>query len=849
MLTGKTKRQLSIKWGHLRLAIIFLFMSGIKLGGETISFQNEIQPIFQKRCLLCHNETAASGGLVLTTYETLKKGGESGPVVIGGNTNESLLLQMVRGKSPRMPKSGKPLKPTELELIRTWIAEGGRPTGSATQVMKSDEWWSFKPFRRPPVPTGHSSWARTPIDAFIQAQMSKKGLEPSKEADRKTLIRRLMFNLHGLPPTPEEVKTFIKDTSKYAYEKLVNRLLASPRYGERWGRHWLDVVHYGESHGFDKDKPRPNAWPYRDYVIRSFNEDKPYARFVEEQLAGDILFPDNPEGIVATGFIASGPWDFVGHAELREGTVDKKKTRLLDRDDMVATTMSTFTSLTVHCARCHNHKFDPITQEDYYSLQAVFAGVERAERPFDLDPLIGRQRRPLLSKRRTIQADIEPLLSLTGKLTSLKTKKIDKKIKNLQEERSEARDQQKIVVTKSEKLEKEIQRKTQEIDQLKKEQTKLKRSLLDKETLKKLNNLENNLAELNKKLDALPPPKTVYAAANSFKGIGAFSPSWKPRPIHLLKRGNVEAPGKLMGPGAVAAVPGLLARFKTTNPDNEGERRVALAKWITDPNNPLTWRSAVNRIWHYHFGRGIVDSPNDFGRMGGTPTHPNLLNWLAVEFRENGGSFKKLHRLILQSSVYRQTSKNNSLYYHTDSENRFLWRMNRGRLDAESLRDTILFVSGKLDLTQGGPSARQFIFTDDHSPRYNYTGFDVDSAPSFRRSIYRFLVRSVPDPMMEILDCPDPSLLTPKRNSTLTAQQALVLLNNPLMIRQAEHLAKRLQGMHQNLDRQIKKAYLLVFNREPRINESRIMVRLAVKHGLANACRVLLNSNEFMFID
>ena len=351
MLTGEIKSQLTSKWGHLRLAIIFLLVPGIKLGAETISFQSEIQPIFQKRCLLCHNEIAASGGLVLTTYKTLEKGGESGPIVIAGNTKESLLLQMVRGKSPRMPKSGKPLKPTELELIRTWITEGAKPTRSALEVTKSDEWWSFQRLRRPPVPAAHSSWARTPIDAFIQAQMSKKGLEPSREAGRRTLIRRLMFDLHGLPPTPKEVKAFIKDTSKHAYEKLVNRLLASPRYGERWGRHWLDVVHYGESHGFDKDKPRPHAWPYRDYVIRSFNEDKPYARFIEEQLAGDILFPNNPEGTIATGFIASGPWDFVGHVELREGTVEKKKTRLLDRDDMVATTMSTFTSLTVHCAR------------------------------------------------------------------------------------------------------------------------------------------------------------------------------------------------------------------------------------------------------------------------------------------------------------------------------------------------------------------------------------------------------------------------------------------------------------------------------------------------------------------
>ncbi|HVR73422.1 MAG TPA: DUF1549 domain-containing protein, partial [Planctomycetota bacterium] len=291
-----------------------------------------------------------------------------------------------------------------------------------------DAWWSLKPIVRPPIPADPTGWARTPIDAFVLEELHAKGLEPSSEADRRTLIRRLFFDVHGLPPSPVEVEAFVTDPSPSAYEELVERLLASPRHGERWGRHWLDLVHYGESHGYDKDKRRPNAWPYRDYVIRALNEDRPYTRFIEEQVAGDVLYPAERDAVLATGFIAAGPWDFVGHVELREGTMDKDIARLLDRDDMVATAMSTFTSVTAHCARCHDHKFDPIPQEDYYRLQAVFAGVDRADRPYDADPAIHRARSGLLAERKALGEKLAALEAAARKVTDPGTAALDQRI-------------------------------------------------------------------------------------------------------------------------------------------------------------------------------------------------------------------------------------------------------------------------------------------------------------------------------------------------------------------------------------------------------------------------------------
>jgi mono/diheme cytochrome c family protein len=788
--------------------------------------------ILEQNCIRCHNVSTRMSGLSLVSAADAKTGGAHGPAIVPNMPEDSAILRMISGDKPKMPMNAPPLSSDQVAEIRNWIAKGAAWPDDLRLDRKKDDLWSLQPLDKPPVPQIQSAWVRTPIDAFILAKLNQKRLTAAPEADRATLIRRLTCDLHGLPPSWDEIGAFVADSSPSAYERLVDRLLASPRYGERWGRHWLDVAHYGESHGYDKDKPRRNAWPYRDYVIQSLNDDKPYARFVAEQIAGDVLWPDDPQAVVATGFIAAGPWDYVGQVELRDGATDKNITRLLDRDDMVMATMSTFVSMTAHCARCHDHKFDPISQEDYYSLQAVFAGVDRAERPYDPDPKTYAIRRPLWERRRAVMVELRPYLDAAAQVSSPELKNLDETLSALKLSFAD---------TKKPELQPRIA-------QLTADRKVMVQALLDDKTVAETTRLNAELRAVDRELDLLPKPHWVYAAANFFDPQGTFRFALEPRPITVLQRGSVENPGKPAGPGALSCVRSLPARFEA-NLSGEGQRRAALANWIAASGNVLTWRSIVNRIWQYHFGSGIVDSANDFGHMGSQPTHPELLDWLAVTFRDGGGSLKQLHKLILMSSTYRQSSAHNPANALVDAENRYLWRMNRRRLDAESIRDTALFISGKLDLTMGGPSAEQFWFKDDHSPTYDYSRFDIDSPASYRRSVYRFIVRSVPDPFMDSLDCPDASLITAKRNTTVTAIQALSLLNDPIMLRQSEHLAERVRSLAVEPAEQIAWIYRLALGRNPGLPEARRLERFAALHGLENACRAVLNSNEFLFVD
>ncbi len=715
-------------------------------------------------------------------------------------------------------------KDDPVTLERNGLLAGSGDQGAKRPADKADH-WAFKPARRPAQPNvKNSSWARNPVDRFVLAKLEAEGLAPSPEADRRTLIRRLSFDLTGLPPSPEEVGRFAADPNPRAYEELVDRLLASPRYGERWGRHWLDVVHYGESHGYDKDKLRPNSWPYRDYVIRSFNSDKPYSRFVAEQLAGDVLYPDEPDGVVATGFLAAGPWDFVGHVELPITKTDGLIARYNDRDDMVMTTMSTFQSLTVHCARCHDHKFDPITQRDYYSLQAVFAGVDRANRPYDADKAVFQTRRKLSREKESLEARQREIDAAIAKLSNEEAHSLDRRLREIGTGPIEP-------VRQGPEPEQQVA------------------GLIDVATRSEINRITARLVEVNRSLAALPPPSLVYAAAHNFTPEGSFVPAGEPRPVHLLLRGDVKRPGRLMTPAGLEAVPGPDPKFELRDLNDEGARRAALAKWLTDRRNSLTRRSLVNRVWQYHFGRGIVDSPNDFGRMGSSTSHPELLDWLAGWFADDGESIKQLHRLLLTCSTYRQSSRNHPASARIDGDNRYLWRMNRTRLEAEEIRDTMLAVSGKLDLTMGGPSVRQFYFKDDHSPGYDYTRYDVDDPGSYRRCVYRHIIRSVSDPFLDCLDAADPSLLTPKRNTTLTALQALATLNNPFVLRQCEHFAGRLSASGPEAEKQVQAACELAWSRAPTEEETRSLAAYARSHGLANFCRLIFNSTEFMFID
>lgn len=777
---------------HIKsLALVLVAMASGTLVYAEIDYTREVLPILTARCLPCHQPQAL-----------LSHGAK--------------LVDMISGTKPAMPKSGAPLTEAQVKTISSWVAEGAR-TG--------DQWWSQRPLAKVTPPTaGH------PLDSFIAAKLSEMKLSSSPQADRRTLIRRLTYDLHGLPPTLEQTESFLNDKSANAYEQLVDRLLVSPRYGERWARHWLDVVHYGDSHGYDKDKPRPNAWPYRDYVIAALNSDMPYVRFVEEQLAGDVLRPNDPQAIIATGFLAAGPWDLVGHQELREGTTDKNITRLLDRDDMVAATMSTFVSQTVHCARCHNHKFDSIKQSDYYAVQAVFAGIDRADRPLDDDPELFAQRRELLSQRRTLQMALQPLTDKLETATTPELDRLDARIKDAKLLAAHIAEPK----TAEESVRKQALKDRADAD------TAIRQKLLNEyiglENMAQMTGLMEQAKKLDTAIAMLPKPKQVYAVSNYFARTGTFIPALIPRPVHVLLRGDVNSPGELASAGAIGV------RFSIKDSNDEGARRLALARWISSKDNALTWRSIVNRVWHYHFGQGIVDSPSDFGRMGAMPSHPELLDWLAVWFRDDAkGSLKQLHKLIVTSKAYRQASANRTDGATLDSSNKYLWRMNRTRLDAESLRDSMLAVAGKLDLAMGGPAVRMFAFKDDHSPVYDYAGFDPNSPGANRRSIYRFLVRSAPDPFMDRLDCPDASLLTPKRSTTITAIQALAVLNNPFVLRMSEALADG--------GGTVKQVFRLTLGRDPGVEELAELEAFTKKHGLANLSRVLLNSNEFLFVD
>lgn len=643
--------------------------------------------------------------------------------------------------------------------------------------------WSLAPLpdaraQTPPLPPTRRS-SRNPIDAFVQIKLNEKGLTPSAEADKTTLLRRVCFDLTGLPPTPEQSHAFLSDLRPHAYEHLVDQLLASPRHGERFARLWMDIAHFAETHGHDQDRIRTNAWPYRDYLIRSFNQDKAYTQFVQEQVAGDALFPDEPDAAIALGFIAAGPWDESSLRDIREDTIDRQIGRNLDRDDMVSTVMGTFNSVTVHCARCHNHKFDPISQQDYYSLQAVFAGVDRSNRAYDPDPAKHRKRQDLMAQLRTLRRSSTP----------------------------------------------------------------------DDATLKV------RVASLEESLKQLGPPQFVYAAANDFIPDGSLKPSVVPREIRVLKRGDILKPAEVMGPGALSAISTLQPRFTLSDPLNEASRRAALAAWLTSPDNPLTWRSIVNRVWAHHFGRGIVETPNDFGRMGATPSHPELLDWLAVWFRDHGQSLKALHRLIVTSHTYRQTSVASNASALSakgvDEDNRLLWRMNQTRLDAECIRDAILQITGRLEHRMGGPSDQQFDLKPGiHvTPKVNYTNADFDAPSHRRRSIYRFLFRTLPDPFMDALDCPAGDQATPVRNNSVTLQQALAMWNDAFVLHQSRQLASLISTFGGSPESTAAALIQLALTRPGSPDEVRALAAHAEQHGWPHACRVVINLNEFMFVN
>ncbi len=748
-------------------------------------------------------------------------------------------------------------------LAACWLG-GSLATHAANDedVDATRDWWSWQPLRRPaapPVSSENAGRVRNPVDAFVVARLEESGLSLSPEADRRVLVRRLSYDLTGLPPEPEVVDGFLRDWEPGAWERLVDRMLASPRYGERWARHWLDVVHYADTHGYDKDKPRPNAWPYRDFVIRSFNADKPYSRFVREQLAGDVLWPEDPGAVAATGFIAAGPWDFIGHAEVPEEKRDGMVARNLDRDDMVTSTMNTFTSLTVQCARCHDHKRDPVSMEEYYGLQAVFAAVDRADRPWDPDPELARQRQALREqseaseiRRKEIESALAEhktpeLLALEARIAEMEARIAAAKATTPEtgEGTKPSPVAPQVPVADGENV--------KMLEHLRDEQESLLRAAAGPELPAARDEIEAEIAQLNAAAAALPPQGMVYAGtvhtgSGTFLGRGHVN--GEPRPIRVLVRGDVTRPGPGAVPGSVGLMPGVAAAFPLAPDHREGDRRAALAEWIVRTDNPLTWRSIVNRIWLHHMGQGLVDTPNDFGRLGGSPSHPELLDWLAAEFRDSGGSWKRLHRLICTSAVYLQVSGGNPAAERVDASNRLLWRMNRRRLEAEAVRDTLLWAAQRLDNRMYGPGFQDFaVEKPEHSPHYAYDRADPEDPALHRRAVYRFTVRSQPQPWMQVLDCADPSLSVAQREQSAGPLQALALMNDRFLLAMAEQAALRATAERSGIEEQASWLWSRCCGRPPQAAELEELTDYARRFGLPAACRLLFNLNEFVFVD
>ena len=971
----------------------------------------EVSSVLQK-CQVCHRGVGAMAGLDLTTRGGALLGGSSGPALEPGASAKSLLYEKVR--SGEMPPGG-PLSKAEVDSVRHWIDQGaawpaGDPDASQAGAASPEPlWWSLKPVHRPAIPSvKRGAWVGRPIDAFILAALEERGLEPSPPAAREVLIRRATLDLLGLPPTPGEIEAFVSDTSPRAYENLVSRLLASPHYGERWGRHWLDLARFGESQGYERDKIRDHAWPYRDYVIRSFNQDKPYARFILEQLAGDVLEPRTRDGVAATGFLVAAAWDEVGNTQ--QSDLMRARVRAEEMEEMVGTVAQTFLGMTVNCARCHDHKFDPISQRDYYRLKACLDGIRPGNRPWmtpaetaahkertepltdaishlkrRLAQLQDQVRERVLRKRGIAPQPVpEPISRWTFDLNgidsvgdghlSLEPEALAEdggirfedgaiRIKDA-EGRSEA-----LPVELSEKtLEAwvRVSKENHEFHFFKVDDTDspLPRGRFDAIYYHHKSRSWRNLSEFkNRTVDPERPKETktetpihiaiaydsqsririyreglLYWAqdpkgegpesalqvfsrgrarvvfggsrtgaveearlydralgseeiAASFRaGIQRVTPGewnaeassqerltgdelleevarqerllegappvplvyavrtyWAAPPV-VMERGDPATPGDPVVPGGLRAISSPEPEFGLPPDGHEGQRRLRLAQWITDPDHPLTARVLMNRVWHYHFGRGIVSTPNDFGFNGGRASHPELLDWLAQSFLRQGGSVKQLHREIMLSNTYQQSSGFRADAAEADAENRLLWRFSPRRLEAEVIRDSLLAVSGRLNREFGGPGFRPFEVKFFNSHFYDL----VDSAepPMRKRTVYRIVVRSGHDPMLEAFDCPDASSKAPRRSNTTTPIQALALMNSPFVLRQADHLADRLRrALPGDSAAQIDLAYRLALGRPPNPQESGRAAAHAGDQGLESFCWALLNSSEFLYLN
>lgn len=972
-------------------------------------FAKDIAPLLAGKCLECHSGNAPEGGLDLSSKTGLFKGGESGSAILVNQPSDSLLWQRV--SDDEMPPK-HPLTAEEKQLLKSWITSGAKWSGGTidrfrytTDGRAGYDWWSLQPVREVlPPETEDSNWPRTEIDRFVLHRLKESGLSPGRKADPRTQIRRLYFDLTGLPPKPEVVADFVANPTDEAYLKIVDELLASHRYGERWARHWLDVVRFGESNGFERNDPRLNFWYFRDWVIDSLNKDMPYDEFARMQLIGDLLKP-GPEGAASTGFLVAGI-----HNTVVGGSERMKKLAKQDElEEIISAVGQTFLGLTVNCARCHDHKFDPIKQTEYYRLISAIAGVNHGQRvertseekqklsqlsaslkeaskklaafdrgvtkeilaardkgsakpptppqPFaqwnfdtDLNDSVGGLHGKFVGsaklengalvvdgnsyvqtavvpseiKEKTLEAwvQVDTLDQGGGGAITLETTTggtFDSIVYAEREKRRWMAGSNGFVRTDSFKGPEEGDAAKRVVhfaivyqvdgtiigyrdgkpygSSIRKSGLQTypanssrllfglrhspgggnrylkarihKASLYDRalsaeavaasagadsdfvsekqiiaflsaEKAKERAALKSQVTKLNEDLK--------QAEAASKRNIYTMNPG-RPVEIRFLTRGDIELEGDIVSPGAVASVSGVTAEFNLPPDASDADRRRKLAEWITNSDNPLFARVVVNRVWQYHFGSGLVRTPSDFGFNGGQPSHPDLLDWLVGQFRLNGFRLKPLHRLIVTSATYRQGSLSNETARKIDSENRLLWRKSPHRLEAESVRDAMLAVSGKLNTKMGGPGFQDVKLAPVKGTTY-YQPFDADGDEFFRRTIYRFTPRGGRSALLDTFDCPDPATTAPRRAVTTTPLQALSLLNNSFVLRMSNYWAERImKESGDDQSTQIERAWQLAIARSPTETERQASAELLSQHGLPALCRGLFNINEFVLVE
>lgn len=835
-------------------------------GQADFSFEERIRPLLVTRCATCHRAGDAVAGVDFSSSAGIRRFISNKGIRNAASPASKDLLNRITTSSEasRMPPSGERLTKSDVANIRQWLDGGGKVPDAGRSG--SGTLWSLKPLV---VTKGDS------IDTIVDRARKRQGLIASPPADKLTLLRRVHIDLTGLPPSPASILAYQQNKSDDAYTKVVDQLLSSKQYGEQQARYWLDVVHFGETHGFDKDKRRDDAYLYKHWIISSFNADLPVDTFVQHQIAGDVLAPANRSAVIAAGFLAAGPWDFVGQVELPDGVVEKAKTRNLDRDDMLTSTMQTFTGLTVQCARCHDHKFDPIPQRDYYALQSVFAGLERASRPLPTPDAPKANAGPSPTNGWHSAIETSPDVSHWVQVDYANPLNVDE-IRVVPARPTDFQDTPgfgfpvrfRIDATYADGSQGCVLDATSSdyknpgaapvIVSIGKPLLAIR--VTATKLWKRTNDFVFALAELEtahkgKRSDiigAVTSSSSIEqgrwsraALVDGFDSRGTVVPtvygvvSIAPRMINILGRGEVTAPLEPVNPQGLTCIERV--PFPTMDWMNEGNRRVALAKWITAHDNPLLWRTLANRIWITHFGQGLVETPNDFGWNGTRPAIPELLDYLASELRRTH-SIKHLHRLIVTSRTYQQASASQVKNEAKDKGNRFYWRFSPRRLHAEEIRDAILSSAGLLrDSTFEQPSFDLFGFRDDHSPEYRVddAGPWLDSN-NFRRSIYRFMVRSVPIPFFEIFDAPDPSVSVPLRTTSITPLQALTLSNHPFT-RKVSSIAPPADN-----DRGIKLMYMATLGRLPTPDELRLTRGYAFDFGSANVWLAIWNSNAFL---